>query len=106
MGEYVLETRQVRKSFGEGEAAVEALKGVDIGVAAGEMLARLPELCLSTGSACHSDTPAMSPTLAAMGVDAETARGTVRLSLGWYTTDEDVDRAASLLIGAWEALRP
>jgi putative ABC transport system ATP-binding protein len=39
MGDYVLETRQVRKSFGEGEAAVEALKGVDIGVASGEMLA-------------------------------------------------------------------
>ena len=36
---YVLETRQVRKSFGEGEAAVEALKGVDVGVETGEMLA-------------------------------------------------------------------
>ena len=39
MGEYVLETRQVRKQFGEGEAAVEALRGVDMGVAVGEMLA-------------------------------------------------------------------
>src|SRR5262245_9406229 len=39
MGEYVLETRQVRKSFGEGEAAVEALKGVNVGVGGGEMLA-------------------------------------------------------------------
>jgi putative ABC transport system ATP-binding protein len=36
---YVLEARQLRKSFGEGEAAVEALRGVDLGVAAGEMLA-------------------------------------------------------------------
>jgi putative ABC transport system ATP-binding protein len=36
---YVLETRGVRKSFGEGEAAVEALKGVDMGVQPGEMLA-------------------------------------------------------------------
>ena len=39
MGNFVLETCQLRKSFGEGEAAVEALKGVDIGVASGEMLA-------------------------------------------------------------------
>ena len=36
---YVLETRQVRKSFGEGETLVEALRGVDMGVQAGEMLA-------------------------------------------------------------------
>jgi putative ABC transport system ATP-binding protein len=36
---YVLEARQLRKSFGEGEAAVEALRGVDLGVEAGEMLA-------------------------------------------------------------------
>src|SRR4051812_31874260 len=36
---YVLETRSLRKSFGEGEAAVEALRGVDLGVQQGEMLA-------------------------------------------------------------------
>jgi putative ABC transport system ATP-binding protein len=36
---FVLETRQVVKAFGEGEARVEALRGVDIGVQAGEMLA-------------------------------------------------------------------
>jgi putative ABC transport system ATP-binding protein len=36
---YVLETRQLRKSFGEEEAKVEALRGVDLGVAKGEMLA-------------------------------------------------------------------
>jgi cysteine desulfurase len=47
----------------------------------------------------------MSPTLAAMSVPAEVARGTIRLSLGWYTTEDEVERAASLLLGAWEALR-
>ena len=36
---YVLETRQVTKSFGEGETRVDALRGVDIGVPPGEMLA-------------------------------------------------------------------
>src|ERR1041384_8565520 len=36
---YVLEARNLRKSFGEGEAAVEALKGVNLGARAGEMLA-------------------------------------------------------------------
>jgi putative ABC transport system ATP-binding protein len=36
---YVLEARDVRKAFGEGEALVEALRGVDCGVRKGEMLA-------------------------------------------------------------------
>lgn len=36
---YVLETRDLRKSFGEGDTAVEALRGVNLGVQAGEMLA-------------------------------------------------------------------
>jgi putative ABC transport system ATP-binding protein len=38
-GMYVLETRELRKTFGEGEAMVEALRGVDLGVRQGEMLA-------------------------------------------------------------------
>ncbi len=75
------------------------------GVSGFELLARVPELCASTGSACHSETHAISPTLAAMGVSRDVARGTVRLSLGWYTTEEDVERAASLLLGAWEGAK-
>ena len=70
-----------------------------------ELLARIPELCASTGSACHSETEAISSTLAALGVASDVARGTIRLSLGWYTTEDDVERAASLLLGAWEGLR-
>jgi cysteine desulfurase len=75
------------------------------GVLGQQLLARVPELCASTGAACHSETETISPTLAAMGVDSEIARGTIRLSLGWYTTEEDVERAASLLLEAWEAVR-
>lgn len=36
---YVLEARNLRKVYGEGEARVEALRGVDVGVRAGEMVA-------------------------------------------------------------------
>jgi cysteine desulfurase len=75
------------------------------GVMGQELLARVPELCASTGSACHSETESISPTLAAMGVASDIARGTIRLSLGWYTTEDDVERAASVLLGAWEGLR-
>lgn len=37
--DYVLETRKVTKSFGEGEARVEAVRGIDLGVRRGEILA-------------------------------------------------------------------
>ncbi|MFO0883087.1 MAG: ABC transporter ATP-binding protein [Pirellulales bacterium] len=36
---FVLETRDLRKSFGEGETVVEALRGVSLGIRRGEMLA-------------------------------------------------------------------
>jgi cysteine desulfurase len=69
------------------------------------MLARVPELSAWAAGSASSHADAMSATLGAMGVDSEIAHGTLRLSLGWYTTEEDVARAASLLVEAWEALR-
>jgi cysteine desulfurase len=69
-----------------------------------EILARIPEFCASASSAPHGETETISPTLAAMGIASDVASGTVRLSLGWYTTENDVERAASLLLGAWEAV--
>ena len=72
----------------------------DVGGSA--MLRRVPELCVSTGAACHSGSQNLSPTLAAIGLTPQLTRGTVRLSVGWYTTEEEVDRASSLLLSAWE----
>jgi len=67
-----------------------------------ELLARIPELCASTGAACHCDGAFESATLSAMGVPANQIRGTIRLSVGWNTNQEEVDRAANLLIDSWE----
>jgi cysteine desulfurase len=74
------------------------------GVVGAELLRRIPEVCASTGSACHSKQASLSATLSAMGISPDVARGTIRLSVGWYTSEDDVDRAADLLIAAWEAL--
>ncbi|MDA1054516.1 MAG: cysteine desulfurase family protein [Planctomycetota bacterium] len=74
-------------------------------VSGGELLARTPEIAASTGSACHASMTKLSATLAAIQLAPDQARGTIRLSVGWYTSEEDVDRAAELLIGAWESLR-
>jgi cysteine desulfurase len=72
-------------------------------VVGAELLARIPELCAATGAACHSGQTSMSSTLNAIGLPADVAKGTLRLSCGWYTSEEEVQRAVSLLIGAWEA---
>ena len=69
-----------------------------------DILRRIPELAASTGSACHSGEVHGSATLNAMGGETEWANGTVRLSAGWDTSEEEIDRASSLLIDAWENL--
>ena len=74
-------------------------------VSGADLLARIPELCASTGSACHSGTTNVSGTLASLGLAPQNVQGTVRLSVGWYTSEEQVDLAANLLLDAWESLR-
>lgn len=63
-----------------------------------ELLAKVPGLAASTGSACHEGQVKLSPVLQAMGVETELAQGAVRLSVGRYTTDAEIDRATELLV--------
>jgi hypothetical protein len=51
------------------------------------------ELAISSTSACSSAAGAPSHVLTAIGLDEDAASRTVRLSLGRYTTQEDVDHA-------------
>jgi cysteine desulfurase len=65
-----------------------------------ELLQKTPEVAASTGSACHEGLVALSPVLAAMGVPPEIGKGAVRLSVGRFTTEDEIDRAAAALIRA------
>jgi cysteine desulfurase len=58
------------------------------------------EVFISTGSACHADSVEISPVLEAMGVEPKIAAGTVRISTGKYTTEEEADRAAEIIANA------
>jgi cysteine desulfurase len=69
-----------------------------VGHIGAELLERVPEIAASTGSACHEGRVCLSPVLQAMGVPAELGRGAVRLSVGRFTTEDEIDRAAEALI--------
>ncbi|MGN6460429.1 MAG: cysteine desulfurase family protein, partial [Pseudolabrys sp.] len=59
-------------------------------------------IAVSSGSACSSGKVASSHVLAAMGLAPELARGAVRLSLGWTTTEVDLDT----VLNAWNNVIP
>ncbi|MFN4132291.1 MAG: cysteine desulfurase family protein [Caldimicrobium sp.] len=65
-----------------------------VGLKGWEILDSLPEICASTGSACHDRKT--SNTLLALKVSNEVAQGTIRFSLGKYTTLEDINKALTL----------
>ncbi|MBI1248057.1 aminotransferase class V-fold PLP-dependent enzyme [bacterium] len=70
-----------------------------------QLLRRVPEICAATSSSDSVGGTNCCPVLTAMGVPEDDKQGTIRLSLGWYTSEEDIDQAADLLIHAWESLR-
>lgn len=68
---------------------------------ADELLAAVADrLAASAGAACHGAGGQISGVLAAMGVPAAIARSTVRLSVGRFTTADEVARAAAVLAAA------
>jgi cysteine desulfurase len=72
-----------------------------VGRRGADILAALPEVAASTGSACHADSVTLSPVLEAMGVSLDVGAGAVRLSLGRMTTHDElatlVERLAEVL---------
>jgi len=64
----------------------------------GEMiLARTPAIAASTGAACHAGRTEPSSVLLSMGISRDQAMGAVRLSLGRWTTEAQVNQAAAAL---------
>ncbi len=65
-----------------------------------KLLLALRGVAVSSGSACSSAKPAPSHVLAAIGVPESLSRASLRFGLGRGTRDEDVERAADLVIEA------
>ena len=62
-------------------------------------------ICATAASSCASGALEPSHVLAAMGVPRDVAKGSLRLSLGWSSTDEDVDLALDVIPRAVAQLR-
>jgi cysteine desulfurase len=75
------------------------------GVDAQALMEAAPGVCVSTGSACSSASIEPSYVLRALGLPEAEARATLRIGIGRFTSPADVDRAASELARAWEAVR-
>ena len=78
-------------------------------VPATELLAAVPELSATACASCvqQGDTPrvSLSSTLRAIGADPIEAIGAIRLSIGWYTDEAEIDHAADALLEAWRQRR-
>jgi cysteine desulfurase len=70
---------------------------------ASDLMAALPDLCVSTGSACSSAAVEPSYVLRAMGVSDAEAERTLRIGIGRFTSAADIDYAAASLSAAHAA---
>jgi cysteine desulfurase len=71
-----------------------------LGVGAEALIANLPGLALSTGSACNSGAPEPSYILLAMGLSREEAYATLRVGIGRFNTEEEIRYSASAIFNA------
>ncbi len=75
------------------------------GIIGEEVLGMTPEIASSTGSACHEGSTEPSPVLMAMGFSRERALGALRLTLGRWTTEEEIEKAARFLTKSIDSLQ-
>jgi len=74
------------------------------GVVGEKLLGRIPEIAASTGAACHAGSTEPSGVLLAMGLDREWALGALRLTLGRWSTLEEIEIAGKLIVERARAL--
>ena len=70
-----------------------------------ELLSALRGVAVSAGAACHSDSVKVSHVLEAMGVPMALAQGTLRFSVGRYTTEAEIDLAVAEIVPVVQRIR-
>ena len=75
------------------------------GADANAVMAAMPNICVSSGSACQSAVPAPSHVLIEMGLDRTSASESIRFSFGKYTSKNEVINAVKELSRAVQYVR-
>ena len=76
------------------------------GVPNSAVIARIrQQLAISTGSACSSGVEAPSHVLRAIQLPEDLVTGALRIGIGKFTTDEEIDRSAEILIKNIKAIQ-
>jgi cysteine desulfurase len=75
------------------------------GVDAESLMLAVPEVAVSSGSACASGSMEISHVLKAIGMKPDLARSSIRFGLGRFTTEAEVDEAAERFTAAARRLR-
>jgi len=75
------------------------------GIDAESLMLAVPEVAVSSGSACASGSMEISHVLKAIGMNPELAKSSIRFGLGRYTTEAEVDEASDLFVAAVRRLR-
>ena len=75
------------------------------GVDGDELMKAMPEIAVSSSSACTSALLQPSYVLGALGCDEARSRGSVRFSLGRFNTAEEIDTATARVVESVQALR-
>ena len=81
-----------------------SFKGIEANILLNEM--EMKGIAVSAGAACHTDSIDISPVLTAIRLDPEFAMGTIRFSVGKYTTEDEINRAAEIISDIVHRLKP
>ena len=75
------------------------------GVEATRLLGEMNGIAASAGAACHSDRTDISAVLTAMKVPMQYAIGTIRFSLGRFTTEQEIQKVIPIITEAYKKLK-
>jgi len=91
---------------GSAEARIPGNLNLSFAWVEGDQLLRgLTDVAVSTGSACSAATLEPSYVLRALGLNSELAHASLRIGLGRFTTEQEVDFAIDSIVGAVERQR-